>query len=154
MTKRGDLLAKMIHLATNKHNGQFDKSGRPYILHPLKVMDILDSDDEELQAIAVGHDLIEDTSTTFAELTELGMTPRIIDAIRRLTKMPGQSYAEYQENVFESRDAMLVKAADLTHNMDLKRLKGISQKDIERSGRYIKFYFEIQMRLAALEEVQ
>lgn len=146
--KKGELLAKMIHLAVNGHAGQFDKSGRPYILHPLKVMDILASDDEELQCIAVGHDLIEDTKTTFAELLEAGMSERIIDGIRRLTKMPGQTYEEYQAGVFASRDAMLVKAADLTHNMDMKRLKGVRPQDIERAGKYIKFYYEIQQHLS------
>ncbi len=146
MTK-GELLGKMIHIAVTAHQGQFDKSGRPYVLHVLKVMELLDTDDEELQCIAVGHDLFEDTTVTAAQLRTEGFPERVIEGIRGLTKMPGQSYDEYQAGVFSSTDRMLVKSADLTHNMDLKRLKGVRPKDIERAGRYIEFYYAIQMRL-------
>jgi (p)ppGpp synthase/HD superfamily hydrolase len=151
--KKGEMLGKMIALAVERHAGQFDQSGRPYILHPLRVMDILDSDDEELQVIAVGHDIIEDTNTTYQELKDLGFTVRVVEAIRALTKVPGQTYEEYQTGVFANRDAMLVKAADLTHNSDLKRLKGIRDKDIERTVRYMKFYHEIQVRLKDFPEM-
>lgn len=145
--QRGELLGKMIHIAVTAHQGQFDMSGRPYVLHVLKVMELLNTDDEELQAIAVGHDLFEDTTVTAAQLRSEGIPERVIEGIRGLTKMPGQSYEEYQAGVFSSRDRMLVKSADLTHNMDLKRLKGVRPKDIERAGRYIEFYYAIQMRL-------
>ena len=36
--KKGELLNKMLVLATNSHAGQFDKGGNPYILHALSVM--------------------------------------------------------------------------------------------------------------------
>lgn len=144
---KGDLLGKMIHIAVNAHAGQFDRSGRPYILHLLKVMDLLDSDDEELLCIAVGHDLFEDSNVTGASLRDHGITERIIEGIGRLTKRPGQSYEEYRAEVFGSRDAMLVKSADLTHNTDLTRLKDINHRDLERNDRYKMFYFEIQNRL-------
>jgi guanosine-3',5'-bis(diphosphate) 3'-pyrophosphohydrolase len=147
MATRGELLSKTIHLATNAHNGQFDKAGNPYILHPLAVMQILNSDDEELQCIALLHDVIEDTKTTYQDLRDLGLTDRIISAVAALTKLPGQTYAEYKEGVFANPDAMLVKAADLTHNSDIRRLKGISDKDIERMARYHAFYLEIQNHL-------
>lgn len=112
----------------------------PVFLHP-------ETGDEELQAIAVGHDLFEDTAVTAAQLRAEGIPERVVSGILGLTKMPGQSYEEYQAGVFSSRDRMLVKSADLTHNMDLKRLKGVRPKDIERAGRYIEFYYAIQMRL-------
>jgi len=35
---KGEMLSKMITLATTAHHGQYDKGGRPYILHPLTVM--------------------------------------------------------------------------------------------------------------------
>ena len=83
---KGQLLSKMLVLATNRHNGQFDRAGQPYILHPLKVMYYLKTDDEELQCIALGHDLVEDTETTYQELRELGFTERVIEGIRSLTE--------------------------------------------------------------------
>lgn len=144
--KKGELLGKVLVLATNAHAGQFDKGGKPYILHPLAVMSLLNSDDEELQCIALLHDVIEDTKTTWKELEEVGCTPRIIEAVRALTKMPGQSYDEYKEGVFQNKDAMLVKMADLRHNTDIRRLKGVSQKDIDRLAKYNRFFLELQSR--------
>lgn len=145
--KKGELLGKCIVLATNAHLGQFDRSGKPYILHPLAVMHILNSEDEELNCIAVLHDVIEDTKTTWQDLRNIGCTHRIIAALAALTKLPGQLYEEYQEAVFNNVDAMIVKSADLTHNSDIKRLKGVSEKDIVRTAKYHKFYLEIRRRL-------
>ena len=145
--KKGELLGKVLVLATNAHAGLFDKGGKPYILHPLAVMALLNSDDEELQCIALLHDVIEDTKTTWAQLREIGCTDRVINAVDALTKVPGQSYDEYKEKVFSNKDAMLVKMADLRHNTDIRRLKGVSQKDIDRLAKYNLFYLELQSRL-------
>lgn len=145
--KKGEMLSKMLVIATNAHAGQFDKGGNAYILHPLKVMHYLKTDDEELQSIAVGHDLFEDTSVTVTELREIGITERVIDGMLALTKMPGQSYDEYKQGVFKNKDAMLVKRADLRHNTDIRRLKGVSEKDIARMAKYHQFYLEIEQKL-------
>lgn len=146
--KKGELLSKAILIATNAHHGQFDKGGNPYILHPFAVMGLIEDADEELQCIGLLHDVIEDTKVTWQDLKEAGMTDRIIAAVRLLTKMPGQTYEEYKEGVFSNVDAMRVKKADLTHNSDIRRLKGISERDIERMAKYHRFYLEIQSRLA------
>lgn len=148
MKYRGEMLNKMLVLVTNAHANQYDRGGKPYVLHVLAVMNILNSSDEELQCIALGHDVIEDTKTTYQDLKDLGFTERVIDGIRRLTKQPGQTLDEYKALIFQSEDAMLVKAADLTHNSDIRRLKGISEKDIERMAKYHQFYIEIQRHLA------
>lgn len=144
---KGELLNKMLVLATNAHAGQYDKGGKPYILHPLKVMHYLKSEDEELQCIALGHDVIEDTKVTYSELRELGITERIIEGIQALTKLPGETYDEYKERVFANTDAMRVKMADLRHNTDIRRLKGVTEKDIARVAKYHMFYLEIRAKL-------
>jgi GTP diphosphokinase / guanosine-3',5'-bis(diphosphate) 3'-diphosphatase len=144
---KGELLSKAIHLATNAHHGQFDKGGNPYILHVLTVMNLLENPDEELQTIALLHDVIEDTKTTFQDLRDAGFSERVVEAVGLLTKMPGQTYEEYKAGVFSNSDAMRVKAADLTHNSDIRRLKGISERDIQRMARYHQFFLEIQSRL-------
>lgn len=146
--KKGEMLARMIVLVTNAHAGQFDKGGNPYILHPLKVMHYTKSTDEEIQCIALGHDVVEDTDVTYADLRAAGISERVIDGIRALTKQPGQTYEEYKEGVFANRDAMIVKGADLRHNSDIRRLKGVTDKDVARIAKYMKFYSEIQERLA------
>lgn len=145
--RKGELLDKMLLIATNAHAGQFDRGGNPYILHPLKVMHYLKSSDEELMCIALGHDVIEDTSVTFSDLKNAGMTDRIIEGIRTLTKMPGETYDEYKIRVFSNVDAMRVKMSDLRHNTDIRRLKGVTEKDIARMAKYQTFYMELKFKL-------
>jgi (p)ppGpp synthase/HD superfamily hydrolase len=145
--KKGEYLDRMLLLATTAHAGQFDRGGKPYILHPLAVMQILNTSDEELMCIAIGHDIIEDTKTTYQDLRAAGMTERVIDGILALTKQPGFTYDEYKQQVFENHDAMLVKMADLTHNSDIRRLKGVTDKDIERMAKYHRFFLELKMRV-------
>lgn len=143
--RKGEMLNKMLVLATNRHAGQFDRGGNPYILHPLKVMYYLKSDDEELQCIALAHDLVEDTDTTFAELNEMGFTKRVIEGIRALTKMPGESYDEYKIRVKSNPDAIKVKMCDLRHNTDIRRLKGVTEKDLARMEKYHRFFMELKI---------
>ena len=145
MAKKGELLNRMLVLATNRHAGQFDRGGQPYILHPLKVMYYLKTDDEELQCIALAHDLVEDTDTTFAELLEMGFTKRVVDGIRALTKMPGESYEDYKDRVKGNPDAVKVKMCDLRHNTDIRRLKGVTEKDLARVEKYHRFYTELML---------
>ena len=148
MTK-GEMLDKALHLATNAHHGQFDKGGKPYILHPLRVMSFLKTDDEELQCIALLHDVVEDTDVTYIELAEAGMSLRVIEGIQALTKTKGYTYHDYKAQVCKNKDAMQVKMADLRHNTDIRRLKGVSEKDLARMAKYHQFYLELK---AALEK--
>ena len=145
--KKGELLGKVLVLATNAHAGQFDRGGNPYILHPMKVMHYLKTNDEELQCIALLHDVVEDTSTSWHDLEAIGCTERVLNAVKALTKMPGQTYDEYKETVFANEDAMRVKLCDLRHNTDIRRLKGVTQKDIDRIAKYNRFFLEIQAKL-------
>jgi guanosine-3',5'-bis(diphosphate) 3'-pyrophosphohydrolase len=147
--KKGEMLGKMIVFATNAHAGQFDKAGRPYILHPLAVLHLANTDDEELQCALVGHDLFEDTGATVEDLIEIGMTDRVITTIMAVTKMPGESKAQYKAKVLASLDAMFVKKHDLKHNSDFSRLKGVRQKDFDRMAAYMLFYAEIEEKLSS-----
>lgn len=138
------LLSKMIEIAADAHKYQYDKAGKPYILHCLKVMDLLDTDDIELMCIAVGHDLIEDTEIDEETLRDFYNIPdRVVNGILCLTKVNGESYSDYKEKVKSNPDAVLVKIADLTHNTDVSRIKGVTQKDMDRTLKYYKFYLEL-----------
>lgn len=145
------MLANMISLAATAHMDQTDKGGRPYILHCLQVMYNLDDTeyeiDDELRCIAVGHDLIEDTWVAEYDLYDYEFSDRVIDGIIAMTKKKGQSYSEYKNQVFSNRDAMIVKLCDLRHNSDIRRLKGVTEKDLQRLSRYAQFYTEIKERL-------
>jgi len=142
------LLGSALFLAANAHAGQFDKGGQPYLLHPLAVMQFLNTDDEELQCIAILHDVLEDTAVTVGELLAIGFTDRVVAGVVALTKLSGQSYEDYKLGVFANVDAMKVKMADLRHNTDIRRLEGVTQKDHDRIAKYHEFYFELQERLA------
>lgn len=143
---KGELLNKMLVLATNKHSGQFDKAGKPYILHCLAVMYLLNSDDEELQCIALGHDLVEDTDVSYFDLN-LQFSERIVEGISALTKQRGETPEEYLSKINCNKDAIRVKLADLTHNSDIRRLKGVTEKDIKRTVKYHEMYLELSETL-------
>ena len=144
MYERGEMLSNMLLFATNKHSGQFDKSGQPYILHPLRLMYMLKTEDEELQCIALGHDLVEDCDVTYVDLAKQGFSHRIIQGIRDLTKVPGETRGEYRAKVKSNPDAIKVKMCDLRHNSDITRLKGLTPADIERTIYYHEFYTELK----------
>ena len=141
-------LSNMLVIATQRHDGQFDKGGKPYILHPLKVMHYLRTEDEELMCIALGHDIVEDTFKVVNEglgyLRSRGFSPRVVAGIAAMTKREGQTFDEYKAQVKANPDAILVKMADLRHNSDIRRLKGIGPKDVERVARYHQFYMELK----------
>ena len=142
--KKGTLLSKMLVFATNKHADQFDKAGMPYILHPLKVMSLV-GDEEELQCIALGHDLVEDCDVTYQELLEAGFSDRVVKGISLLTKVPGETAEQYLDKVLSSQDSIRVKMADLKHNSDISRLRGVTEKDIARMVKYqLKLYYFVR----------
>jgi len=134
------LLLEAIKLATNFHNGQFDRAGVPYILHCIKVMHYLKTDDEELQCIAILHDILEDTKCTDINLMQAGMTQRIIDGVVSLTKFKDISTEDYLNQISKNKDAIKVKMADLRHNLDILRLKNVRQKDFDRIVKYHQMY--------------
>jgi hypothetical protein len=61
--------------------------------------------------------------------------------------MPGQSYDQYKQEVMANEDAMRVKMSDLRHNTDIRRLKGVTEKDIARLAKYNQFYLELLAQL-------
>lgn len=147
------MLSNAILLATKAHFGQYDRGGKPYILHSLVVLHKLRSNDEELQAGAVLHDVVEDTGTTYKDLRDAGMSERVVDMVRGVTKVPGETPEEYEERVLANYDSMRIKEADLQHNSDIRRLKGVTEKDVARTVKYQKFFTKIRDRRAEIEKV-
>jgi len=140
-----EILNVAIDLAFEVHRKQTDKSGFPYILHSLHVMNTINSDDIELKCIAVLHDVIEDSNMTIKDLriNFSEFSERILHVLDILTRRKRQSYDEYIQRIKTNKDAIIVKIADLKHNMDITRLKEISDKDIERLKKYHKYYNEL-----------
>jgi (p)ppGpp synthase/HD superfamily hydrolase len=135
-TDNAKLLSTAIALVAKAFHTKLDKGGQPYILHCLHVMNQMPKDDHELMMIAVMHDLIEDTDFTLEGVIELGFPPRVVDALRLLTHDPATSYDAYISILAFNRDCVLVKRADLRHNSDIMRMKGLRQKDFLRLEKY------------------
>src|SRR4051794_5193890 len=114
-------LEDAIALAVEKHRGQRDKNGRPYILHPLRVLHRLDWNAPEAARIAaVFHDVVEDTDVTLDELRQRCFPEEAVRAIGLLTKKSGEAYPEFIERLLHDPIARLVKRADLEDNMDVR----------------------------------
>jgi (p)ppGpp synthase/HD superfamily hydrolase len=129
-------LEDAIALAVEAHRGQRDKSGQPYILHPLRVMLRLEGEPARMAAIL--HDVVEDTPYTLERLREMGYPPAVLAAVERLTRRSGETYEAFIERVSEDPLAARVKLADLEDNLDVRRLDAVGGKDVERLNRYLK----------------
>jgi (p)ppGpp synthase/HD superfamily hydrolase len=132
-------LDKAIRIATIAHSNQFDKGGKPYILHPLHLMNQL-MFDPELATIAVLHDVIEDSGYTIEFFIEEGYSRRVTDALQLLTHDPKEPYEDYISKIAINYDTVRVKRKDLHHNSDITRLKGVTEKDLKRMEKYHKAF--------------
>ena len=119
-----------------KHKGQKDKAGKPYFLHPLHVSLRCKGSDARLAGLL--HDVLEDTDTDAHDLIRKGFSKRVVDAVQCLTKPDGADYFDYVRKVKENPIAAQVKKNDLKHNMDLKRIPKVTQKDRDRVLKYQK----------------
>lgn len=127
-------LDKALIIACEAHNGQKDRFGRPYILHPVRVMMKMRTDTERI--VAVLHDVIEDSSWTLGQLTEEGFSSAVVAAVDRLTKRENEPYPAYIERIKADPLAVTVKIADLEDNMDVTRYASFSTQDKDRLERY------------------
>ena len=128
------LTKRAILFAFDAHRGQYDKSGLPYITHPLHVAESMESEDECV--VALLHDVLEDTDITIEDLTRIGITDRQIAALKLLCHDDSVPYLEYVQSIRVDPIARKVKLADLHHNSDLTRLNVITTQDIERVEKY------------------
>lgn len=126
---------KAIKIAYLAHHGQVDKSGIPYILHPIHLAEQMET--EETCIVALLHDTVEDTSVTFEDL-EKEFSEDIIEALKLLTHDKAIPYMDYVEKIKSNPIAKVVKIADLRHNSDITRLDYVSKKDEERREKYQK----------------
>ena len=132
-------LERAIEIATKAHKGQTDKSGAPYIMHLIRVMQRGDNETEKICGIL--HDLVEDTEWTFDDLVREGFSSAIIDVLKLVTKTSDdEEYTHFTKRIMTNRTAIAVKLNDLSDNMDIKRLKELTEKDLKRLNKYIKAY--------------
>ena len=127
-------LERAIAIAAAAHEGQVDKGGAPYILHPLRVMLRVNTLEERI--VAVLHDVVEDCGISFDDLRNEGFSETVLMAIASVTKVPDESYEEFVERVAQNPIGRVVKLADLEENSDLSRIAQPSWEDLERVEKY------------------
>lgn len=127
---------KAMILAYNAHSGQMDKSGVPYIYHPIHLAEQMDTEEECI--VALLHDVVEDTDVTFTQL-EKDFSSTVIEALKLLTHDKSIDYMDYVRKIKPNPLAKKVKLADLHHNSDPSRaVANPTQKDEERNQKYLK----------------
>lgn len=127
-------LEETLELALKAHRGQRDKSGAPYILHPLRLMLKMHTDEERI--VALLHDVVEDSPYTLDNLREMGYPDVVLNAVDCLTKHNGEAYMVAMQRIKPNALARRVKLADLEDNMDIRRLPNITEKDLDRLKHY------------------
>ena len=127
-----------IKMAFQAHQGQIDKAGLPYILHPIHLAEQMQTEEET--CVALIHDIFEDSDQIYVDLITKTFSNEIVDALKLLTHDKSISYFDYILSIKNSKNqsAINVKLADLKHNSDLTRLDKVTEKDIARNKKYLK----------------
>jgi (p)ppGpp synthase/HD superfamily hydrolase len=120
-----------IEFATRAHDGQVDKQGSPYILHPLRVGARLHEYGDHYVIAGILHDVVEDTPHTLDDLRALGAHPDIVEAVRLLTRTGRhEPYTDHIERLVNNPIAARVKTSDVADN--LSRLDGLDAETASR----------------------
>ena len=127
-------LERAIEIAVAAHKGQLRKDGSPYVLHPLRLMMAVDSNDEKI--VAVLHDAVEDTPVTFDQLQDEGFSNEVLNALRLVTHESDVSYSEYIAAIAKNRLACAVKLADLRDNGNIYEIPDLKPNDLKRLEKY------------------
>lgn len=125
---------KAMKIAYAAHAGQVDKTGVPYIYHPIHLAESMT--EEKAVITALLHDVVEDTDITIDDLAREGFHADILTALTLLTHNPAEEYMDYISRLSTCPLARKVKLADLRHNSDITRLDAIDEKTARRLEKY------------------
>lgn len=132
-----------MKLCFEAHRKQKDKSGIPYVFHPIHLAEQMET--EETIIVALLHDVVEDSDYTIEDLRKKGFSDAVLEAISLMTHADGVDYMDYVKEIKNNPIARVVKLADLRHNSDLTRLEVVDEKALKRRNTY-------QEAIAFLEE--
>ena len=129
-------LAKASEIAASAHSTQKDKGGSPYILHPVRVMMSLNTEEEKI--VGVLHDVVEDSEDwDFDRLRKQGFAEDIISALKSVTKQSdAENYEAFIERAGRNQIGRNVKIADIKDNLDVTRIGHLKEKDLLRINKY------------------
>ena len=131
-----ELTKKAMKLCFDAHQHQVDKSGIPYVFHPMIVAERMTS--ELTTTVALLHDVVEDTDYTLEDLRAMGYPEDVISALSLLAHAPCVPYMDYVKEIAKNPIAREVKLGDLRHNSDIARLSKVTEKDLSRVEKYRK----------------
>ena len=137
-----DVIEKSLQIALKAYAGQRDKAGKAYILHPIRIMLQMDSDYE--MAVALLHDVVEDSNCSGNDLLAEGIPPDVVDAVLALSKRDGETYDQFIDRVAGNALAVKVKLADIEDNINVLRLDSVGDKDLERVAKYHKAWKKLK----------
>jgi len=140
-----ELLGKAIKIATIAHDGQVDKAGFPYILHPLRVM--MGVKTLRRKILGVLHDVIEDTYVTEEMLLAEGFPQGIVEDVALLSRPEGMPYEDYLLQVKQREDVRIVKLGDMKDNANLLRYHELESKHLKMVKKYHKGIKLLQLGL-------
>jgi (p)ppGpp synthase/HD superfamily hydrolase len=142
-------LAKAIELAARAHVAQRDKqNGEPYVMHPLRLMNKMKSDEAKIAAVL--HDVVEDTPVTEDDLRSMGFAENVIAAVLNLSRRQDETYADFILRAKRDPIAREVKLADIEDNSNLPRAllrNDRVESDLRRMNKYILSYKFLQDEL-------
>tara|TARA_R110000822_G_scaffold5266_8_gene22612 strand:+ start:1448 stop:1894 length:447 start_codon:yes stop_codon:yes gene_type:complete len=135
-------LALAIAIASDAFKNKLDKGGQPYVLHLLRVWLGVKDESEDIQCAAWLHDLVEDFPDEWdiGKLLIVGFSVETAHMVNLLTHLKGIHYHSYINTLSLHRGATLIKMSDLRDNSDITRLKGLTNKDIDRLEKYVYSY--------------
>lgn len=133
----GTTLLLAAAVARTAHAGQTDKAGQPYLAHPARVAAAVahTGADAEVQAAAWLHDVVEDTSVTLDDLTAMGFSRRVVDAVDALTRREHESHEQAVRRAAANPDARIVKRCDVNDNANPDRLALLDEATRARLAR-------------------
>jgi GTP diphosphokinase / guanosine-3',5'-bis(diphosphate) 3'-diphosphatase len=129
-----NLINRANRYAELKHEKQLDDSGKPYILHCIRVSVILSmvTNDEDIISAGFLHDTLEDTNTTYEDLKEL-FNERIANIVREVTHEGKKDDVGFYFPRLHTKEAIMVKYADRLDN-----LSRMDSWDLERQKHYLR----------------
>ena len=136
--KTNSLLEKALRIAMECHAGQTDKAGAPYIFHPVRVACRCENDLERI--VALLHDTVEDSDMTPERLLAEGFPRDIVEAVISVTHYEEEKYSDYVRRCALNSIGRNVKLHDLEDNMDISRLRQVTEKDLKRLNKYLIAY--------------
>ncbi len=134
---------KALQLATIAHEGQFRKgTGEPYIVHPKTVAESME--ESRSKAIALLHDVVEDTSITYDTL-DRHFDKKIVEGVKILTRDVNNK--EYKKRLASApKEVQLIKICDTLDN--LKGLEYLSENGRKKKiNDSLEFYIPLALKL-------